>query len=95
MSRANLKSLAATSAIAGGLALAAIGLGAGVASAAPVSPITGPVTWSQDKHGHGHDWGDGDDWNRGDWGNWGGPAWNGPIGCISGPVGWGSGFICI
>jgi hypothetical protein len=93
MSRANLKSLAATSAIASGLVLGAIGLGGGVASATPVSPVTGPVTWTQDKHGHGHDWDD--DWGRGDWNDWRGPAWTGPVGCISGPVGWGSGFICI
>jgi hypothetical protein len=75
-----LRNLAATSAIAGGLALTAIGMGAGIANAAP-------VPWSQDHghgKGHGHDW---DDWR--DHGGWRGPGWPVPVGCVSatGPAG--------
>ena len=92
--------------IVGALGFAAFGLGAGVANANPPSPVVAGIPWAQDDgHGRGH-WGCGDDgcgggnWgDQGNWGgggNWGAPGWNGgPIGCISGPVGWGTGFLCI
>jgi hypothetical protein len=100
-----LMKILAEATIAGALGFTAFGLGAGVANADPPSPVALGTPWAQDGgHGHGH-WGCGDDgcwggdWgDRGNWGgggNWGGPGWGGPIGCISGPVGWGSGFICI
>ena len=93
--------------IVGALGFTAFGLGAGAANANPPSPVASGTPWAQDGgHGRGH-WGCGDDGcgggNWGDQGNWGGggnwgapgPGWGAPIGCISGPVGWGTGFICI
>jgi hypothetical protein len=96
-----LMRILAEAAIVGALGLTAIGLGAGVANANPPSPGVAGIPLPQDKpHGNhdgdGGDWGDGGDGGRG--GNWGVPGgWNGggPHGCISGPVGWGTGFICI
>jgi hypothetical protein len=93
----------AEAAIVGALGLSAFGLAAGVANANPPSPGVAGMPLPQDKpHGNhdgdgdGGNWGNGGDWGRG--GNWGEPgSWNGggPFGCISGPVGWGTGFICI
>ncbi|HZQ33333.1 MAG TPA: hypothetical protein VFB19_16565 [Mycobacterium sp.] len=90
----NLTNLAATGAVAGALAFAAIGLGAGVANAAPVSP------WLQG-HGHGHggdgDW-DGPGHDGGDWhGGWRGPGWPVPVGCVSAtdPSGLVTGSLCV
>jgi hypothetical protein len=101
-----LMKILAEATIAGALGFTAFGLGAGVANANPPSPVASGTPWAQDGghgHGHGGDCWDGGCWggnwgDRGDWGgggNWGGGGWNGPIGCISGPVGWGTGFICI
>ena len=98
----NLRATAAAFAVAGTLGFAAVGLGSGLANAAPPLPDTPGIPWQQDGHGHGHwhgdDWGGGDDgnWN----GNWGGPGWGwggvpGPFGCISGPVGWGWAVGCV
>jgi hypothetical protein len=89
-----LKNIAAGAAFAGVLGFTAVGLGAGVASAAPSAPVV--AGWQLDGHGghwghggDGGDWGDRGGWdNGGDWGgggNWGyGPAWN-P--CVTGPFG--------
>jgi hypothetical protein len=89
----SLKNIAAGAAIAGALGFAAIGVGAGVASAAP--PVTGGQ-WAQDRgwdHGHG-----GPDWRGGGYGygdggpgyGYGGPGYGyggyGPP-CVSGPLG--------
>src|ERR1700737_3219048 len=93
----NLKAVAARVTIASTLAFAALGLGSGVANAAPTLPSAPQIPWQQDGHGHGHwgggDWGGGDG-DGGNWGggNWGGPGWGGvpgPFGCVSGPVGFG------
>jgi hypothetical protein len=69
----NIKKFGAEAAIAGALAFTALGMGAGVATAAP------DVAWKLDRgHGHGGDW---DNWDGGgDWnGGWnGGPAWYAP-----------------
>ena len=101
-----LMRILAEATIAGALGFTALGLGAGVANASPLSPVVSGTPWAQDG-GHGHGGGGCDDgcgggnWgNQGNWGggggNWGAPGWNGaPIGCISGPVGWGTGFLCI
>jgi hypothetical protein len=83
----NLKTIVAEAAVAGALGFTALGLGAGVANAAPPSPVAAGIPWQQDE-GHGDhgdwNWGDHGDWgNRGDWGNhgdWGnrgdwGPHW--------------------
>ena len=86
----NLKKVAAGAAMTGALGFIGLGLGAGVANAAPESPVTG-ILWQQD-HGDGGDWGHGDrggDWgDRGNWGygggNWG---YGGNWGCITGPFG--------
>jgi hypothetical protein len=86
----NLKRIAAGAAMAGALGFTALGLGAGVANAAPAAPVVAGILWPQDR-GHGGDyWGHDDnrDWGgRGDWGyggNYGyAPGW----GCITGPFG--------
>jgi hypothetical protein len=84
-----LKQIAAGAAMVGALGFSAIGLGAGIASAAQPAPVVAGVLWQQDR-GHGGDWGHGHDrdWgDRGGWGyggNWGyGPGW----GCVTGPFG--------
>ena len=85
----HLKKIAAGATMVGALGFSAVGLGVGVASAAPSAPAVAGILWQQDR-GHGGDWGHGEDdrWgDRGDWGyrgNWGyGPGW----GCITGPFG--------
>ena len=84
-----LKQIAAGAAMIGALGLSAIGLGAGIASAAQPAPVAAGVLWQQDR-GHGGDWGHGHDRDRGDRGGWGyggnwgyGPGW----GCVTGPFG--------
>ena len=58
----DLKTIAAEATIAGALGLTALGMGLGVANAAPPSPVTSGTPWSQDKpHGDGHGHGD---WHR-------------------------------
>jgi hypothetical protein len=91
----NLKKIAAGAAMTGALGFTALGLGAGVANAAPASPVVAGILWQQD-HGHGggdwdwdhgdhgehRGWGDGGGWGYG--GNYGyGPGW----GCVTGPFG--------
>jgi hypothetical protein len=81
-----VKKIAAGAAMAGALGFSAVGLGAGVASAAPSAPVVVGTQWQQDRgdwdhwgHGDGRGWGD-----RGDWGYGGyGPGW----GCVTGPFG--------
>jgi hypothetical protein len=71
----NMKAIAAEAAIVSALAVTAVGLGSGVASAD--QPLTSPsgVTWKLDRGGHGHggdwDWDDNDGWR-------GGPVWQAP-----------------
>ena len=79
-----LKQIAAGAAMVGALGFTAVGLGAGIASAAPPAPAV--AGWQQEGHwghgGDGGDWGDHGGW--GDRGGWGyGPSW----GCITGPFG--------
>ncbi len=84
----NLKGIATAAAITGALGLGALGVGTGVANAAP-TPGTG---WAQyggwgggpGWHGHGGGWGGGPGWGGGGpgWGG-GGPGWGG--------AGWGGG----
>ena len=88
----DVKNIAGGIVIAGSLGLAALGLGAGVASAAP--SVSAPeTTWAQDPGwGHGHGW-------HGDDGGWrGGPRWAPPpppyygyggygAPCVTGPLG--------
>lgn len=93
----DLKTIAAEATIAGALGLTALGMGAGVANAAPPSPVTSGTPWAQDKPHHG-DWDDWDD--RGDWGGgpwYGGPGYGGIQACISatGPFGYVTGSACI
>ena len=76
-----LKKIAAGAAMVGALGFTAVGLGAGIASAAPPAPTV--AGWQLDGHGghRGHD-GDRGDWdNRGGWDNR--PGW----GCVTGPFG--------
>ena len=55
----DLKTIAAEATIAGALGLTALGMGLGVANAAPPSPVTSGTPWPQDKpHGDGHGHGD-------------------------------------
>jgi len=99
----DLKAIAAGTTIAGALGFTALGMGPGLANAAPPSPVTSGTPWQQDE-GHGHDGhGDHGDWQGGgDGGNWGPGPWYGPqapapwpVGCISGPLGWGSVSFCV
>ncbi|MDT5324388.1 MAG: hypothetical protein QOF25_1540 [Mycobacterium sp.] len=98
----HLKTIAAGTAIAGSLGLAALGIGSGVANAAP-SPVVNGSGWAQDR---GWDHGPGGPWRPGGWDGggdrgWGGPGWappppdygyggyggyGGPP-CVSGPLG--------
>ena len=93
----HLKTIAAGTVIAGSLGLAAIGVGSGVANAAP-SPVVNASGWAQDR-GWGH--GPGGPWRPGGWdgGGWRGPGWappppdygygygyGGPP-CVTGPLG--------
>ena len=91
-----LKRIAAGAALAGVLGFTAVGLGEGVANAAPPAPTV--AGWQLD--GHGGHWGhggDGGDWGGGDWGGggwngggWNGGGWNGGWGggpCVTGPFG--------
>ena len=88
----SLKSTAAGSIIAGGLALAAIGL-VPAANAAPSTPVISGPQWLAENgpgrgHGHGHD----DDWR------WDGPRrWDRVDACIGvqGPFGYVQGSACI
>jgi hypothetical protein len=97
----NLRAIAAAVTVAGTLGFASLGLGSGVANAAPSLPDAPGIPWQQDGHGHGHwGWGGDDGDGRGWDGNWGGPGWGwggapGPFGCIQGPVGFGWGVGCI
>jgi hypothetical protein len=86
----NLKKIAAGAAMTGALGVTALGLGAGVANAAPASPVVAGILWQQDRGHGGGDWGHGNYGDRGDRGGWGyggnygyQPGW----GCITGPFG--------
>jgi hypothetical protein len=81
----NLKTFAAGAAIAGSLGFAALGIGTGVANAAP-SPVGSGTEWALDPgwghggpgwNGGGHDDHRGGGWNGGGW-NGGGPNWGPP-----------------
>jgi hypothetical protein len=95
----NFSKIAAGTAIAGSLGLAALGIGAGVANATP-SPVGSGIEWAQwGGHGGGGGWGHdgGGGWNGGYGGGWappppaygyGGYGYDdGGGGCISGPLG--------
>jgi hypothetical protein len=78
-----LKKIVAGAAMAGTLGFTALGLGAGIAGAAPPAPTVSGIAWQQDHDGHWGHGGDGGDW--GDRGNWGpGPGW---APCVTGPFG--------
>jgi hypothetical protein len=62
----NLKNIAAGVAVAGTLGFAALGIGAGVANAAPSTVSPGPA-WAQDAG-----------WDHGPGPGWRGPGWDGP-----------------
>ena len=84
----DLKRIAAGTMIIGALGGAAIGLGTGVANAAPGAPNIDVV-----EKPHHDDW---DDWD--DWRGWDGPRYWGPVqACISatGPFGYVTGTACI
>ena len=84
--------IAAGAALACVLGFGAVGLGAGVANAAPPASAVGG--WEFDGHGGhwGHGGGDwGGDWGgRGGWdngGNWGYGGWGYGAPCVTGPLG--------
>jgi hypothetical protein len=91
----HLKTIAAGTVIAGSLGLAALGIGSGVANAAP-SPVLSSAGFAQDR-GWGHGPGG---WDGGGGRGWGGPGWappppdygygyggyGGPP-CVTGPLG--------
>jgi len=70
----NFTKIAAGTAVAASLGLAALGIGTGVANAAP-SPVGSGIQWAQDS-GWGHG---GPGWHGGGWngGGWNGGGWNG------------------
>jgi hypothetical protein len=86
------KTIAAGATIAGSLGLAALGLGSGLANAAP-TPLATQVSFSQ--------WGGGGYYPHGGRHDWGGPGWGAPPAaygyggygygvpppCVSGPLG--------
>jgi hypothetical protein len=71
--------------MAGVLGFTAIGLGAGIASAAPPAPVVAGCPQDHDGQwghgGDGGDWNNGGNWNNG--ANWGPGGW----GCVTGPFG--------
>jgi hypothetical protein len=83
----NLKKIMAAAAIAGAFGFTALGMGAGIAKAVPVSatsPVTPATLWAQDDgwwwgpghgHGHGRGWDGPGGWGPGWYG--GGPGWYG------------------
>jgi hypothetical protein len=85
----HVKKIAAEAAMVAALGFGAVGLGAGVANAAPAAPAIAGTIFQQDRggwdywdHGDRHGWDGRDGWNYG--GNWGnGPGW----GCVTGPFG--------
>ena len=96
----DIKKIAAGATIAGALGLTALGMGAGVASAAPPLPAAPGAPLLQDKpHGDGdggHGGHGGGDWGRGP-GNWGPGFLNQIDACIAatGPYGYVTGYVCI
>jgi hypothetical protein len=91
----DLKAVAAGTLISAGTALAALGLGTGIANATPISPMSaGPQVLADNGPGHGHGHGHGDDW----W--WDGPGprnWDPVDACIGvqGPFGFVQGSACV
>jgi hypothetical protein len=88
----HVKKFAAGAAMVGALGFSALGLGAGIANAAPPAPVVAGTLWQQDR-GHGHDW---DDWghdngrgwgDRGGYGYGGNWGYGGGWGCVTGPFG--------
>ena len=91
----DLKTIVVTATIACALGLTPVGMGLGVANAAPGTPR---IDISQKPH-HG-DWDDWDNWGHGNggYGKWGGGGWYPGIdACISatGPWGYVQGSVCI
>jgi hypothetical protein len=91
-----MKTIAAGAAMTGALGFAVLGIGAGVANAAP-SPVGGGTQWALDRGwDHGRGWDNGP--RRGEW-RGEGPRWAPPPppyygyggynggGCVSGPLG--------
>ncbi|GFG53936.1 hypothetical protein CQY20_11330 [Mycolicibacterium agri] len=91
----DLKAVAAGTLLSAGLAFGAVGIGAGVANAAPVAPVPeGPLVIAEHPPGHGHGHGPGHDrWWRGP-----GPRhWDPVDACIGiqGPLGYAQASACI
>ena len=96
----DLKYVAAGLFVSTGTALAAVGIGTGVANAAPTPAIAGPLYISEngpghgDGHGPGHGRGHDDDW----WWRDNGPRYWDPIDAcvgVEGPFGYVQGSACI
>ena len=86
-----LMKILAEATITGALGFTAVGLGAGVANAAPPAPAPAGILWQQDRGhgGDGGDWGHGDgQGDRGGWDNGGNWGYGGNWGCITGPFGY-------
>ena len=98
----NLKMIMAAAVIAGACSVTALGWGAGMANAVPISPVTSVTTWPQNPghgHGHGRDGWDGP-WTGRGYGPGYGQGWYGGPGisaCLSatGPWGYVTGSVCI
>ena len=94
----NPKMIMAAVVIFGACSFTALGWGAGMANAGPISPATPVTTWPQNPgHGHGHG---GGGWDGPWYGPGYGPGWYGGPGisaCLSatGPFGYVTGSVCI
>jgi hypothetical protein len=86
----HLKTIAAGTAIAGSLGLAALGIGSGVANAAP-SPVLSSAGFAQDR-GWGGDHGPGGPWRPGGWDGGGDRGWGGGPGWAPPPPDYGYGY---
>jgi hypothetical protein len=85
----HLKTIAAGTVIAGSLGLAALGIGSGVANAAP-SPVLSSAGFAQDRGWGGH--GPGGPWRPGGWDGGGGRDWGGGPGWAPPPPDYGYGY---
>ena len=84
-----LKQIAAGAAMVGALGLSAVGLSAGVANAAPSTPVVTGVQWQQDSGNWGNWSRDGSGSNdRRAAGNHGGSSYPPAWGCITGTITW-------
>jgi hypothetical protein len=94
----DVKTLAAGLVLSAGMALGAVGVGTGVANAAPATPaLSGPQYIAENGPGRGHGHGHDDDWWWDDRGRGGPRNWDPVDACVGfeGPFGYVQGGACI